>query len=150
MKNQMEKPKEIITEEIPKQTEKEKLEIIEKKVEIQKKRMELRKEKLSMDKMIQENENDYLEFANKKLSIRNKHLENKRAKLDMEDLIKSRIVESEKLLNDKIFSLLYTLTVTVVDDERTILGSEPFYKPIINGKRRDIAIEKLMELIKKI
>ena len=94
--------------------------------------------------MIHEKEKEYLNFADKRLSIRNKHLENKRAKLEMEELLTNRNHESERLLNDKIFSLLLSLTVTVVDEERTILGSEPFYIPIIVGKRRDIALEKLM------
>jgi hypothetical protein len=131
-------------------TERERLELIEKKVEIQKKRLEIRKEKLSMNKKMQEKEKEYLELADKKLSIRNKRLENKRAKLDMEELLTNRILESERLLNDKIFSLLHSLAVTVIDEERTILGSEPFYTPIIGGKRRDILLDKLMELVKRI
>ena len=145
----METPKQDSAE-IKKLTEKERLELVEKRVEIQKKRLEIKKEKLSMDKMIHEKEKEYLEFADKKLSIRNKHLENKRAKLDMEELLTNRNLESERLLNDKVLSLLFSLMVTVVDEERTILGSEPFYTPIIGGKRRDVTLDKLMELVKRI
>ncbi len=138
------------TTEIINLTEKERLEIVEKKVEIQKKRLEIKKEKMTMSKMILEKEKEQLDLADKKVSIRTKQLENKKVKLDMVDLLASRDNETDRLLNDKIFSLLISLTAKTIDEERTILGSEPFYTPLLNGKQRDIALNKLMDLINKL
>ena len=143
------KPKQELTE-TKKPTEKERLELVEKKVEIQKKRLEIKKEKLSMRKITLEKEKEQLDLADKKVSIRSKQLENKKTKLDMDELLANRNLEACRLVNDKIFSLLLTLSVTVIDEERTILGSEPFKTLLLNGKRRDESLDKLMELIKKL
>jgi len=131
-------------------TEKEQLELAEKKVEIQKKRLEIKKVKLTIEKMIFDKSKEQIEIAEKKVAVRSKQLENKRTILDMEEMRTNRNLESERLLNDKIFSLLFSLMFTVIDEERTILGSEPFYTPIIKGERREIAITKLMDCIKHI
>lgn len=136
--------------EIKKPTEKERLELVEKKVEIQKKRLEIKKEKLSMDKMILEKTKENLVMTEKKVAIRTKRLENKRAILDMEELLTNRILETDRLLNDKIFSLLMTLSFSVIDEERTILGSEPFRTLLLKGRHRNETLNKLMELIKKL
>jgi hypothetical protein len=37
--------------------------------------------------------------------------------------------------------------INTIDEDRTILGSEPFYKPLLSGKNKEIAMNKLMELI---
>lgn len=136
--------------ELKKPTEKERLELIEKKVEIQKKRLEIKKEKLSMSKLFFEKEKELLDLSDKKVSIRTKELENKKAKLDMEELLVNRNLDADRLLNDKIFSLLLTLYVSVIDEDRTILGSEPFKTLLLQGKRKDETLDKLMDLIKKL
>lgn len=131
-------------------TEEKRLELIEKKVEIQKKRLEIKKEKLSIDKMIFEMTKGQIDIDDKKVNIRSKRLENKRAILDMEELLKKRTLESEQMLNDKIFIILFTLMISVIDEERTILGSEPFYTNLLKGGRREMVENKLMDLIKRI
>src|SRR4030042_639140 len=131
-------------------TEKDKLEIIEKKVEIQKKRLEVKREKLSMGKIILEKEREHLELTDKQVNIKNKRIENRRAEIDIEELLINRNFESDRILNDKIFSILLSLVANTIDSERTILGSEPFFKPIIEGEKREIVLKKLIELIKKI
>lgn len=145
MDNTSDKLKEMI-----KPTEKERLELVEKKVEIQKKRLEIKKVKLSMSKINHDKEKENLELIDKKLSIRSKLIENKKAKLDLEETIISRRLEEAKLLNDNIFSVLISLSSKTIDVDRTILGSEPFLIPLIVGKHRDIALEKLMQLITKL
>ena len=122
--------------EINKPTKKEQLELIEKRVEIQRKRFDIKKEKISMEKMVVEKEKEQIGIA--------------KTKLDMEKLLHDKNVEDEKLLNSKMFSVLIALCSRTIDEERTILGSEPFYTPLISGKNRDIAIDKLMELIKRL
>lgn len=136
--------------EIKHQNEKERLELIEKKVEIQKKRLELKKEKITISKLILEAERDQLDLADKKVSIQSKQLVNKKAKLEIEEMIVNRNLEAIRLLNDKIYSVLFPLIVNIIDPDRTILGSEPFYKPLLEEENKAIALEKLMELICKL
>lgn len=100
-----------------KQTEKERLELVEKRVDIQRKRLEIRKEKLNMDEII----------AKRNISL-----------------------EEQNILLHKISELRYVLTDWTIDDERTIMASEPFISPMIAGDRREIVIRKLMELIKRV
>lgn len=138
------------TTEAKKPTEKERLEIVEKKVEIQKKRMEVKKEKLSMAKMLLDKDKEFLELAEKKLSLTNKRIENRKIKEEVEDIIGNRENESQRMLNDKIFSVLISLVSKTIDEDRTILGSEPFYKPLISGHNREIVTKKLIELITKL
>lgn len=145
----METQKQDLTE-VEKLTEKEQLEIVEKKVEIQKKRLEIKKEKMTMSKITLEKEKELLDVSDKKLSIRAKQLEIKKTKLDMEELLAKGSHEADRLLIDKLFTVLISLNATTIDEERTILGSEPFYTPILGGKNRDLALIKLMDLIKKL
>lgn len=145
----METPKQEITE-VKKLTEKERLELVEKKVEIQKKRMEVKKEKMTIAKMLIEKDKDFLELAEKKLSLTNKRIENRRVNVEMEDIIGNRANENQRMLNDKIFTVLILLVSKTIDEDRTILGSEPFYKPLISGHHREIVTQKLIELITKL
>jgi|GEM_PF-6741394 hypothetical protein len=138
------------TTEAKKLTEKEQLELLEKRVEIQKKRLEIKKEKMSIRKIILDKEREHLDLTDKKISIKTKQLENKKTKLDMEELLAQREIDTGRLLNDNIFSVLLSLIVNTIDDERTVLGSEPFYVPLLNGKNRDVALNKLLDLINKL
>jgi hypothetical protein len=135
---------------IKKSTEKERLEIVEKKVEIQKKRMEIKKDKMTMAKMLLERDREFLELADKKLSMSYKRIENKMAVVEMEDIKGNREFENQRLLNDKILSVLISLIAKTVDEDRTILGSEPFYKTVVTGNQRQIILKKLTELITKL
>ena len=132
-----------------KSPEKEQLELIEKRVDIQRKRLEIKKEKLNMDKIVLDKDKEALELHDKRISIHNKYLESRRAKLDMKELLANRNHESERILNDKIFSLSFSLTMITVDEERSILGSEPFLTPVLSGERREIVLDKLIEIIAK-
>ncbi|MCU0460529.1 MAG: hypothetical protein MUF36_00730 [Bacteroidales bacterium] len=136
--------------ELRKINEKDRLELIEKKVEIQKKRLEIKREKLSIERIILEKEKEHLELADKQIAIQNKRIENRRAEMDIEELLINRNFESDRVLNDKIFSVLMSLVAKTIDSDRTILGSEPFLKPIIEDERREIVLNKLIDLIKKI
>jgi hypothetical protein len=131
-------------------SEKERLELIEKRLEIQKKRLDIKKERFSINKFAVETEKEQLDLAVKKVEIRSKQLENKKLKLDLEDIYHQRISNEIHLVSNKIFSVLFPLMVSTIDDERTILGSEPFYKPLLTGKHKDKAMNKLMELINQL
>lgn len=134
---------------ISKTAEKERLEIIEKRVDIQKKRIEARKEKMSIEKMRFEKQKEILDLTEKKISIQGKRLEHKRMEILMKELSIEIDCQLERSLTDKIFTLLVSLTAKTIDDEKTILGSEPVYTPVLSGMNRDIVLNKLMELIEK-
>lgn len=130
--------------------EKERLEIMEKKVEIQMKRMEIRKERMSMSKMVVEKEKEQLELEEKKLAILKQEIENKQASLNFETAKRKSDNDNYSILGSKIFTLLFTLESKVIDDEKTIIGSEPYYESLIQGRNKDIVLNKLMELIQKL
>jgi hypothetical protein len=133
-----------------KTTEKEKLELIDKRVEIQKKRIDIKKVKMEVGKIIVETEKDQLDLIEKKVEIRSQQLENKKAKMELEDFQIDRISRSNRLISDKIWSVLIPLMVSTVDEDRTILGSEPFYTPLLKGRHKETAMNKLMELINQL
>jgi len=116
----------------------------------QKKRLEIKREKQALDKITVEKEKDLLEITDKQAQIQGKLIENKKAELDLQILKITRIIESEKLVNDKIFSVLLSLTAKSINENRSILGSEPFYEPVIKGQRRELVLDKLTELIEKL
>jgi len=66
------------------------------------------------------------------------------------NLKRKQIMEDQKAAVEKISELRSLLSDYTVDPERTILGSEPFLTPIINDKRREKVVEKVMELVDKL
>lgn len=76
-------------------------------------------------------------------------LENIKTRAD----IKKIQAESKKCTIDidisKVTELRQVLSTHYIDDDRTILSSDPFYVPIVTGKNRDIVLNKLIEIIKK-
>ena len=77
------------------------------------------------------------------------NLENIKTRAD----IKKIQAESQKCTIDteisKVTELRQVLTSHYIDDDRSILGSEPFFMPIVTGANRDIVLNKLIEIIKK-
>ena len=132
------------------QVEKERLELIEKRVEIQKKRLDIRKEKMEMSKLVVETEKEQLDLIEKRVEIRSKQLDNKKSRLDIDELDLRNKREVDRVISNKIFSILFPLMVSTIDADRTILGSEPFYTPLLSGKNKEIAMNKLMDLITKL
>lgn len=51
------------------------------------------------------------------------------------------------ILVTKVDSIVYMLECSNIDSDKTILGSEPHYKPILNEQEQQIVKRKLMELI---
>lgn len=72
-----------------------------------------------------------------------------------ETYTKSKLNEQEikKLIDnanvDKARTVIDLLNSHVIDNENTVLNSEPKFELTIQGKNRDEAIEKLMEIIKR-
>lgn len=66
--------------------------------------------------------------------------------------IQKKKAETNKYLDEveilKASELRHILESHYVDDERSIMGSEPFWVPVVTGKNRDIVMSKLIEIIK--
>lgn len=131
-------------------SEKEKLELTEKRVEIQKKRLDIKKEKMEMSKLGVETEKEQLDLIEKQVEIEAKQLENKKSEFELMENSTKIKRDFDKMVNDKIFSVLFPLMINTIDVDRTILGSEPFYTPLLSGKNKEIAMNKLMDLITKL
>ncbi len=97
-------------------------------------------------------ERERLELIEKRVDIQKKQYEVRKEKLNMDELklITNIANEEQKILIDKISSLKNLLADYTIDDERTIIGSEPFLKPIVCGREKDIVMNKLIELVKKL
>jgi len=92
-----------------------------------------------------------LAIIEKKIDILKKRIEVRKEKLNIDEIVIRRKVglEEQKLIIDKISELRAILSDWTIDSERTLLASEPFLKPTIEGKQREIILNKIMELIRK-
>lgn len=72
------------------------------------------------------------------------------SKIDLKEVDLKNKREYDKMVNDKLFSVLFPLMMNTIDEDRTILGSEPFYTPLLTGKNKETAMNKLMELINQL
>jgi hypothetical protein len=90
-----------------------------------------------------------LELVDKRIEIQKKKLEVKKEKSNhTQSIEQSQLrIEEQRLLIQKISELRFLLTDFIVDDERAVIGSEPFYKPSITGLNREKITLKLMDLI---
>lgn len=93
-----------------------------------------------------------LELKEKKAEIQKLFVEIKKEKLLIEASIYNREIgiDLQKLNLYKINTLSVLLGDITVDSERTILGSEPFLIPTIGGQRREVLLDKIMELVVKL
>ena len=109
-------------------------------------------QKVIAEELPQPTEKEKLELIEKRVEIQKKRMELRKEKLGIDEIILRRSIalDEQKALIDKICELRYILTDWTVDEERTIMASEPFITPIIVGERREIVTRKLMELIKRI
>lgn len=96
-------------------------------------------------------EKERLDIIEKKIDIQKKRVELKKEKLNIDEIVLRRKVslEEQKVLIDKVSQLRSLLSEWTIDEERTVLASEPFLKPMIVGRNRLITTNKLMELISK-
>tara|TARA_R110000868_G_scaffold360225_2_gene622266 strand:- start:584 stop:832 length:249 start_codon:yes stop_codon:yes gene_type:complete len=75
----------------------------------------------------------------------------KEKKVKMVTLPEEYVLDLEEqlahLLVTKVDSIIYLLECSNVDTDRTILGSEPYYTPVLNEEEQIIVKRKLLELI---
>jgi hypothetical protein len=49
----------------------------------------------------------------------------------------------------RVEELRNLLTAHSINSDRSILGSEPFFEPVMQGKNRDVVMGKIIQLINK-
>jgi len=88
------------------------------------------KEKKATDK-------EHLEIIEKKVDIKKKRVEIEREKLHIDEIARRNIaIDEEKILVNKITEMKSLLSGWTIDEERTILASEPFFKSILSEQER--------------
>ncbi|MFM7233577.1 MAG: hypothetical protein ACKOZM_03235 [Flavobacteriales bacterium] len=55
--------------------------------------------------------------------------------------------EEDRLNLEKINTLNFLLTAAVVDNERTLIGSEPVYRAVFAGNEEEIIRHKVLEIV---
>lgn len=67
--------------------------------------------------------------------------------------IQKNKAETHKCIDEieisKVAELRRILETHHIDADRSVMGSEPFFVPIVTGKNRDIVLSKLLEIIKE-
>lgn len=97
------------------------------------------------------NELNNLDVVEKKINIQMKRMEMRNDKIALDNYEPRRIAVSEDhALVNKIEELRMLLTVSAIDEERTVFGSEPVYKNILDVEEKIIVKAKLKELINKL
>ena len=110
----------------------EKLELLDRKIDIRRKRSGLD-----------------LELLDKKMDIRKKKIEIQREIQELEEFESSKHLAEQQILLHKVEMLKEVLTASAIDENRTIIGGEPFMTPLLNDLDRDIVKEKLILLIQQ-
>jgi len=97
-------------------------------------------------------EREQLELLEKKIAIQKMRVEIKKEEIGIEDILIKRNarIDEQKVLIEKISALIYLLDDWTIDAERTLLASEPFFKPLLSGYERAIITQKLMQLVSKL
>lgn len=99
-------------------------------------------EKLYTRKLETEIEKLNIEILRDKVLMHGDKLRNTKEQVQLE--METRKTENIK---SKLYFLREVLTDNILDKERTILGSEPLFKPLLEDENREIAMNKLMNLI---
>jgi len=95
-------------------------------------------------------EKDRLDIIDKKLDIQRKRLNIRMEKLELKEFERRKLeVDEHKILVEKVDSLYWLLSGTIIDEEKTLLGSEPMLKCIVSAKEKGIIKQKLFEIIEK-
>lgn len=97
-------------------------------------------------------EKDALELQDKKVEIQKKQMEVRKERLMIRRMKQSREAqfEEQRITLEMLYELRQLLTDWTIDEDRTIMASEPFLKPAINENRREVITRKIMELVNKL
>jgi len=95
-------------------------------------------------------EKEHLEIIEKKVDIQKKRLDIRKEKQSLKEFERRKImIDEQKNLTDKVSTITWLLAMITVDSEKTILGSEPMFKPILPDEETKLVLSKLRELLKQ-
>lgn len=97
-------------------------------------------------------EKERLELIEKKVEIKKKRVEIQKEILNMDEtsMRKKIALDEQSLTLNKIWELGHLLGAVTVDEDRTIVGSEPFLIRTMSEDSRQIIESKIMRLIQNI
>lgn len=91
------------------------------------------------------------ELLQKELELELKKLELKERRFQLDIAMDQRCRDDQDKLNiEKLGVLQYLLTSSMVDVERTIVGSEPAVKPAFEEEDAQIIRAKIMEIVRRL
>lgn len=103
-----------------------------------------------MKKKIKNPTSKELSVLEKQMDIKTKRVELRNMKYDFDVYEPRRVaVDEQSILIQKVSQLSALLYYTTIDEEKTILGSEPICKSILDDEERKMVKEKLKELLNK-
>ena len=93
---------------------------------------------------------EQLFITEKKVGIQMMRLEIENEKLKLREIEPRRIaIDEQHTLIGKVSELRCLLSDSTINEEKTLFGSEPVYKSILDDEERKLVKIKLRELIKK-
>ena len=93
---------------------------------------------------------EQLFITEKKIGIQKMRLEIENEKLKLREIEPRRIaVDEQHTLIGKVSELRYLLAYSTINEEKTLFGSEPIYKSILDEEEKQLVKTKLRELIKR-
>ncbi len=84
-----------------------------------------------------------------RLEIISLKLEIKKKKINLIEIKKDHLRSDKKMFIDQISSLRDLMTERVIDEDKTIFGSEPKYKPVFNDSEITKLKKKVWDLLEK-
>ena len=93
---------------------------------------------------------EQLFITEKRVGIRKMRVEIENEKLKLREIEPRRIaVDEQHTLIGKVSELRCLLTYSTINEEKTLFGSEPVYKSILDEEETKLVKTKLRDLIKK-
>lgn len=92
-----------------------------------------------------------LDLIEQKVNIKKKEIEIKKEEYLLEKIEEERMrIEQERVVLDKVAQLRYMLTDIIVDEEKTLPGSDLKWKPVFEQEEVELIKAKLFEMLKKL
>lgn len=94
---------------------------------------------------------DRLDRKLREVDLELKRLEVKEKNLQLDDWIKKKLlIQIHETEITKIHLLMMALSIAIINEDKTVFGSEPVYKNAFNEAEADRLKQKIFEMIKKI
>jgi hypothetical protein len=81
------------------------------------------------------------------LELTAKRLDNQRKRLDIAESKRDLLLTQKKIIMEQVNHLRDLLTDEVINEEKTLFGSEPIYKPLLTAEETEKIKRKIWKLL---